>query len=84
MKKVKVTVIRRTEYTKEFEIPDNVFEDILEGIGLEDVNLAGDTFVAMDDAIVSENYADENFQYASDYCIQDEVGGVIVPFNDEL
>ncbi len=84
MKKVKVTVIRRTEYTKEFWIDDNAFEDLCEGSYLDETELAGDTFAAMDKRIESEDWSDENFQYASDYCIQDEVGGVIVPFDDDL
>lgn len=84
MKKVKVTVIRRTEYTKEFWIDDNAFEDLCEGFYLDEGELAGDAFETMDEMIESEDWSDENFQYASDYCIQDEEGGVIVPFSDVL
>ena len=84
MKKVRVTVIRRTEYTKEIWVDDNVFEDLCEGSYLDGAELAEDAFVTMDEMIESEDWSDENFQYASDYCIQDGEGGVIVPYSDVL
>lgn len=83
MKKVIVKVFRTTEYTKEIMIDDNVFEDILEGVGLDDAELAGETFEEMDEIIASEDYSNENFSYESDYCILDEAGGVLVRWDND-
>ena len=83
MKKVKVMATRTTEYAKEIEIEDDVFEYILEGIGMDDAELAGETFKEMDAIIESEDYSNENFSYESDYCILDESGGVLVRWDDE-
>lgn len=83
MKKVKVMVTRTTEYAKEIMIDDNAFEDILEGVGMDDAELAGETFDEMDEIIASEDYSNENFSYESDYCILDEAGGVLVRWDND-
>lgn len=82
MKKVKITVFRQMSYTKEVEVPDDVYESLVWGDSDIDLDVAHDAFGEMDRVYASDKWTD-NFHYDSDYEIQDDHGGVIVSFDEE-
>jgi hypothetical protein len=82
MKKVNVTVFRQMSYTKGFEIPDDLYESIVNGGWEKELDLANETYAEMDRVFASDKWTD-NFHYDSDYEIQDDHGGVIVSFDEE-
>lgn len=82
MKKVKVTVFRQISYTKEVEISDDLYESIVNGDWERELDLANETYAEMDRVFASDKWTN-NFHYDSDYEIQDDYGGLIVPFEEE-
>lgn len=82
MKKVNVTVFRQMSYTKGFEITDDLYESLVNGDGNTELDLACETYAEMDRVYESDKWTN-NFQYDSDYEIQDNHGGVIVSFEEE-
>lgn len=82
MKKVEVTVFRQMSYTKGFEIPDDLYESLVNGDGNTELDLACETYTEMDRVYASDKWTN-NFHYDSDYEIQDDHGGVIVSFEEE-
>ena len=80
-----MVAFRTFQYVKEFEIPDDSYRDLCNGEGCAEVDLACETYDAMDAAVkdfAKGNWKDRNLGYNSDYEIMDDQGGVIVSFDD--